>query len=610
MNLHSLVLCTLCLPHEARRSILIGGSLYEAKQQTSSLTKALEVSGDAREVFLPRSVSTGMFRRPDPQAGVSQATYGQGSHLRAPPGPEISSRSRAPIHMFDAPLPRLPKGFARHGQQGPWSHRVAPALLALDADLPQSALADGAAALDASGLPVSEPALDAVTEAVYAAAQTHGTTAVRHLTAAHRLLRDQRAKPVQMSVEDSDPKDHNFSTAGDDLKRAGEKTLRLGQRAVDKGRAATSTPARWLVAKTKEIVVVTGASSGLGLATTRALTNRGYFVVCAVRDPEKMEAVAAECGIKRESFIPLRLELSSLASVKDFVRDLRKFAGKDRPLNHLICNAAVYRPTDPKPAFTEDGYELTFGVNHLGHFLLVNLLLPDLERASNAKGDARLTIVGSITGNDNTIGGGFVYPKANIGELEGLKQGPGAEMVDGKAFDGAKAYKDAKSLNMMTMTELNRRFHNGTGITFNTMYPGCIAETNLFREKRQWFRSLFPLFMKYVTGGYISEAEAGERLAQLVYDPLCAKSGVYWGWNGKAQQIGALRPTRDDETGKTKWEVRGAGGSGGFIEEIELSGMNKDTRRARLVWEYSMDLVKDYLDGEPKLRMAETAKVD
>ena len=70
------------------------------------------------------------------------------------------------------------------------------------------------------------------------------------------------------------------------------------------------------------------------------------------------------------------------------------------------------------------------------------------------------------------------------------------------------------------------------------MYPGCIAETNLFREKRQWFKTIFPLFMKYVTGGYVPETEAGQRLAQVIDDPECDKqSGVYWSWNGNAQLV-------------------------------------------------------------------------
>ena len=113
------------------------------------------------------------------------------------------------------------------------------------------------------------------------------------------------------------------------------------------------------------------------------------------------------------------------------------------------------------------------GVNHLGHFLLTQLLMSDLEKAKNA----RCIIVGSITGNSNTIGGGLVYPRADLGDLSGLKAGPGSEMADGKPFFGAKAYKDSKVCNMMTVQEMHRRFHDKTGITFSSLYPGCIAET-------------------------------------------------------------------------------------------------------------------------------------
>jgi len=61
-------------------------------------------------------------------------------------------------------------------------------------------------------------------------------------------------------------------------------------------------------------------------------------------------------------------------------------------------------------------------------------------------------------------------------------------MLDGKEFNGAKAYKDAKLCNMMTVLELHRRYHVSTGVAFTSMYPGCIAETALFRQKRGWFR--------------------------------------------------------------------------------------------------------------------------
>ena len=275
---------------------------------------------------------------------------------------------------------------------------------------------------------------------------------------------------------------------------------------------------------TRRLVVITGASSGLGLAATKALCKEGYFVIAAVRNPRKMDEVARESGISKNNYVAMKLELASLQSVKDFVSNLKLFLPA-RPISHLICNAAVYLPTDPKPSWTDDGYEMSLGVNHLGHFLLVQLLLPDLKRARGA----RCCIVGSVTGNSNTIAGKFVKPVAELGQLEGLRAGGGRASAMAaspkEAFDGAKAYKDAKALNMMTVLEMHRRFHEETGVVFNSIYPGCIAETNLFREKRQWFRDIFPVFMKGI-GAYVGEEEAGERLAQAIYDPQCDKSGV------------------------------------------------------------------------------------
>ena len=284
-------------------------------------------------------------------------------------------------------------------------------------------------------------------------------------------------------------------------------------------------------------------------------------------------------GMPDNSYVVMKLELGSLQSVRDFVANLKAFKSA-RPLNHLICNAAVYKPKDPSPAWTDDGFEMSMGVNHLGHFLLVNLLLDDMSRAKNA----RCCIVGSITGNTNTVGGGLVYPQADLGKLQGFEKGlkKPISMADGKPFFGAKAYKDSKVCNMMTVSELNRRYHKSTGIVFSSMYPGCIAETALFREKRPWFRKAFPWFMKYVTGGYVGMEEAGERLAQVIDDPLCNKSGVYWSWNGGAQTVGRWSPD-----GKP----RGAGGSGGEIFENQQSNAVRDAETAKKMWELSKKAV-------------------
>uniref|UniRef100_A0A0G4G2L6 protochlorophyllide reductase n=1 Tax=Chromera velia CCMP2878 TaxID=1169474 RepID=A0A0G4G2L6_9ALVE len=331
----------------------------------------------------------------------------------------------------------------------------------------------------------------------------------------------------------------------------------------------------------KKVVVITGASSGLGWYTVKSLIRQqGYFVVLAVRDTEKTRQMCLDAGINPNKDVEImQVDLASFKSTRDFVKKYRKWAGDDIPLDRLICNAAVYFPQTPYPQFTEDGFEVSLQVNHLSHFLLAHLMLPDLQKSK----DPRCVIVGSITGNTNTIGGGFVWPRAELNDLDGfsrmIKGEAGVPMIDGKNFNGAKAYKDAKLCNMMTMLEMHKKYNKSTGITFSSMYPGCIAETNLFRDKREWFRKLFPVFMKYVTGGYVSQEEAGDRLAQTVADPVCAKSGVYWSWNGNAQQVGVLKPG-------SKTPV-GAGGSGGDIFENQLSGEAMDARKRERMWELS-----------------------
>ena len=201
----------------------------------------------------------------------------------------------------------------------------------------------------------------------------------------------------------------------------------------------------------------------------------------------------------------------------------------------------------------------------------------------------RLIMVGSVTGNDNTVGGGGVYPIADLKDLDGLARG-GKEpiaMIDGFNFNGAKAYKDTKMCLMMTSNTLHDRYHRSTGIAFSAIYPGCIAESPLFREKRPWFRKYFPVFMKYVTGGFVGEVEAGQRLGQVVADPRCSKSGVYWSWNGGPRQ------GRGMEALKNGGNIVGAGGAGGDWESIfenDQSDKVRDPEKMALLWQYSNEV--------------------
>ncbi|KAL8492012.1 hypothetical protein ACS0TY_023568 [Phlomoides rotata] len=305
----------------------------------------------------------------------------------------------------------------------------------------------------------------------------------------------------------------------------------------------------------KGSVIITGASSGLGLATAKALGESGkWHVIMACRNFLKAEKAAKSVGIPKENYTVMHLDLASLESVRQFVDTFRR---SERPLDVLVCNAAVYQPTAKEPTFTADGFEISVGTNHLGHFLLSRLLLDDLKKSDFPH--RRLIIVGSITGNTNTLAGN-VPPKANLGDLRGLTSN--SPMIDGGEFDGAKAYKDSKVCNMLTMQEFHRRFHEETGVTFSSLYPGCIAETGLFREHIPLFRLLFPPFQKYITKGYVSEEEAGKRLAQVVYDSSLSKSGVYWSWNNNSSSF-----------------------------ENQLSKEASDAEKARKLWELSEKLV-------------------
>ena len=247
-----------------------------------------------------------------------------------------------------------------------------------------------------------------------------------------------------------------------------------------------------------ELCVITGCSSGLGRKAALSLLRSGeYHVVGAVRDLDKMEAVAEIDGFDLDNFTPMHCELNSFSSVRQFCKNLDEFR-MSKPIDRLICNAGVYQPTLDHAKWSLDNHEQTMQINFLSHFLMVSQLMEGMIDAA----DPRVIMVGSVTGNDNTVGGGGVYPIADLHELDGFKAGfenPIA-MADGYGFIGAKAYKDSKLCLMMMANYLHAKYNKLTGITFSSMYPGCIAESPLFREKREWFRTYFPIFMKFITG--------------------------------------------------------------------------------------------------------------
>ncbi|HEY9883475.1 MAG TPA: protochlorophyllide reductase [Thermosynechococcaceae cyanobacterium] len=304
-------------------------------------------------------------------------------------------------------------------------------------------------------------------------------------------------------------------------------------------------------------VVITGASSGVGLYAAKALSQRGWHVVMACRDLTKAEKAAQTVGMSQDSYTLMHIDLASLESVRQFVKDFRA-SGKS--LDALVCNAAIYMPLLKEPLRSPEGFELSVATNHLGHFLLCNLMLEDLKQSSSS--DPRLVILGTVTHNPDELGG-KIPPRPDLGNLDGFAAGfkEPISMIDGKKFEPVKAYKDSKVCNVLTMRELHRRYHESTGITFTSLYPGCVAETPLFRNHYPLFQKLFPKFQKYITGGYVSQDLAGERVAVVVADPEYKQSGAYWSWgnrqkkNGKSFVQKVSPQARDDEKGDRMWEL-------------------------------------------------------
>ena len=314
----------------------------------------------------------------------------------------------------------------------------------------------------------------------------------------------------------------------------------------------------------QKTVIVTGASSGVGLNAAKALADRGWHVVMACRNVEKAQRVAKEIGMVSDRYSIIHLDLGSLASVRQFVSDFR---ATGRSLEALVGNAAVYYPLLKDPIYSEDGYEISVATNHLGHFLLCNLLLDDLK-ASPAS-DKRLIILGTVTANPKELGGKIPIPAPpDLGNLDGFEAGFKApiSMINGKKFKSGKAYKDSKLCNVLTMRELHRRYHDETGISFGSLYPGCVADTPLFRNHFKAFQSIFPWFQKNITGGYVTQQLAGERVADTVTDPELKESGMYWSWGNRQKP-----------------------GRRSFAQEVSNEAL--DDAKARKLWDFSARLV-------------------
>ncbi|MDT4945969.1 MAG: hypothetical protein QOH14_2702 [Pseudonocardiales bacterium] len=276
--------------------------------------------------------------------------------------------------------------------------------------------------------------------------------------------------------------------------------------------------------------LVTGANSGIGWWTARALAAHGARVVLACRDVERGKQAADKIRAVRPSaeLDVAHLDLSSMSSVRGFGD------AWDGSLDLLINNAGVMAP--PKRLTTDDGFELQFGTNHLGHFVLTGLLLPSLLAAPAP----RVVTVASVAHHGGTDA-----------------------VLDGNAvgrYHPQHTYSNSKLANLLFAGELQRQAAaRGLPLVSVAAHPG-VSATGLVADPqgmgaKRFVRTIAPLFVKLFTQSALAGARA------TLYAATLGEPGSYTGPQRLGETRGSIGPARrstfaqDERLARRLWQV-------------------------------------------------------
>jgi len=268
-------------------------------------------------------------------------------------------------------------------------------------------------------------------------------------------------------------------------------------------------------------IIITGGNSGLGYECAKniAKTNRDSFIVLACRNLNKTKAAVHSLinSTGNSNISALEIDLSSLESVREFVKTF--IDSKFPPLYAVVCNAGIQIVNGTQ--FTENGFELTFGVNHLGHFLLANMLLDKIEN------NGRVVFVSSDT-HDPVKKTGMPEPVYNKAEFLAYPERSKISLT------GTVRYTTAKLCNIYCTYELAERIKSQTNknITVNAFNPGMMPGTGLARD----YNPLLKLVWKYILPVLIVfkrnvnlVSKSGRALASLITNSeLDGVSGKYF----------------------------------------------------------------------------------
>ncbi|XP_073988445.1 retinol dehydrogenase 14-like [Rhodnius prolixus] len=276
-----------------------------------------------------------------------------------------------------------------------------------------------------------------------------------------------------------------------------------------------------------KIFLVTGGNSGLGKETVKELASREATVIVACRDLQKAKKVIAEIRseIRSGELIPMEIDLASFDSIRQFCNEIKV---RFPQIDVLINNAGVTIPHETDQNLkTKDGYEINFGTNHLGHFLLTNLLIDNLKQSA----PSRIVIVSSKLHERGTI---------DFYNLQGEKGYPSGLMNP--------AYNNSKLANIYFCRELAKKLPEG--VETYALCPG-LCYTSIFRHiQMKWYQ-----YLLFAPVAFIFMKSANQGCQTILY---CALSDEVTGKSGKIFRDCKLYESShkfDDSVQLKLWEV-------------------------------------------------------
>lgn len=276
------------------------------------------------------------------------------------------------------------------------------------------------------------------------------------------------------------------------------------------------------------VALITGANIGIGQVTAMELAKAGAQVVIAGRSAQRtqpvIDAIRALPGAAPARFLPL--DLASFQSVRACAD---AFVALGLPLHLLINNAGVAGAR----GLTQDGFEMMFGVNHLGHFLLTQKLLPVLLQSENA----RVVTVSSRAHKRTT---GF--------DWEALQRPT-------RTVTSVREYSDSKLANLLFSAELGRRLQ-GTSVSTYALHPG-VVDTEIWRAVPSWARPLLKL------RGLITPEEGARTTLHCAMHAPQSETGMYY---AECKPITPSPLGQDAGLAKTLWE---------YSEKCLLQGLHQ-----------------------------------